>query len=87
MSISVFSIASFISMVALLALIQSNRAGKPPHVPLAAFVRRVWLELAEVALKIMEYGNATKDYYGIPVCFDRECWVDDKAAVAAGGAA
>jgi len=58
MSISVFSIASFISMVALLAQLHSNRADYP-QIPLATIAKRAWQEACKVAVAIMEYtGNA-----------------------------
>ncbi|KAK0733718.1 N-glycosylation protein-domain-containing protein [Lasiosphaeria miniovina] len=60
MSISIFSIASFISMVALLAQLHSNRSDYP-NIPLVVCVRRVVLEAGKVALTIMEYGNVARD--------------------------
>lgn len=58
MSISVFSIASFISMVALLAQLHSNRADYP-QIPLATLAKRAWQEACKVVVAIMEYtGNA-----------------------------
>lgn len=56
MSISVFSIASFVSMVALLAQLHSNRSDYP-HTPLVALTRRVWHEALKLALAVMDYGN------------------------------
>ncbi|KAK3363664.1 N-glycosylation protein-domain-containing protein [Lasiosphaeria hispida] len=53
MSISVFSIASYISMVALLAQLHSNRSDYP-QIPLEALARRVWHEAVKVAVAIME---------------------------------
>ncbi|KAK3695510.1 N-glycosylation protein-domain-containing protein [Podospora appendiculata] len=61
MSISVFSIASFISMVILLAQLHSNRS-EYPSIPIVTVARRAWHELVKVALKIMEYGNVTRDF-------------------------
>ncbi|KAK3393146.1 N-glycosylation protein-domain-containing protein [Podospora didyma] len=60
MSISVFSIASFISMVALLAQLHSNRSDYP-NIPLVTFTRRAIHEAGKLALSIMEYSNATRD--------------------------
>ncbi|KAL2020215.1 hypothetical protein VTK56DRAFT_8641 [Thermocarpiscus australiensis] len=60
MSISVFSIASFVSMVALLAQLHSNRSDYP-SIPLVTFVKRACCEAGKVALRIMEYGNVTRD--------------------------
>ncbi|KAK3336821.1 N-glycosylation protein-domain-containing protein [Cercophora scortea] len=61
MSISVFSIASFISMVTLLAQLHSNRSDYP-SIPIVTVARRAWHELVKVALMIMEYGNVTRDF-------------------------
>jgi len=47
-SISVFSGASFISMVCLLALLYSGRVDLPA-VPMASAARKVWTETAKVA--------------------------------------
>lgn len=60
MSISVFSIASFVSMVALLAQLHSNRSDYP-DIPLLNFVRRVFYEAGRLAIRIMEYGDATRE--------------------------
>lgn len=60
MSISVFSIASFFSMVALLAQLHSNRSDYP-QIPLVTLIRRVWEEAGKLALAIMDYGNLTGD--------------------------
>jgi hypothetical protein len=59
MSISVFSIASFVSMVALLAQLHSNRS-EYPDIPLVNFVRRVIYEAGRLAIRIMEYGDVTR---------------------------
>ncbi|KAK4177514.1 N-glycosylation protein-domain-containing protein [Triangularia setosa] len=59
-SISAFSIASFISMVALLAQLHSNRTDYP-DIPLVNFLSQVWGVMTGLALKIMEYGNVTRD--------------------------
>ncbi|KAK4133394.1 hypothetical protein BT67DRAFT_49423 [Trichocladium antarcticum] len=59
MSISVFSIASFVSMVALLAQLHSNRFDYP-DIPLVIFVRRVIYEAGRLAIRIMEYGDVTR---------------------------
>jgi hypothetical protein len=60
MSISVFSIASFVSMVALLGQLHSNRTDYP-DIPLLTLVRRVCYEAGKLAIRIMEYGNAARD--------------------------
>jgi hypothetical protein len=60
MSISVFSIASFISMVALLAQLHSNRSDYPA-IPLMTFTKTAWHELNKAALKVMEYSNVTRE--------------------------
>lgn len=60
MSISVFSIASFVSMVALLAQLHSNRSDYP-DIPLLNFVRRVAHEAGKLAIRIMEYGDITRE--------------------------
>ncbi|KAK0729667.1 N-glycosylation protein-domain-containing protein [Lasiosphaeris hirsuta] len=62
MSVSVFSIASFFSMVALLVQLHSNRSDYP-QIPLEALARRVWHEAVKAALAIMEYGNVTADIF------------------------
>ncbi|KAK4660592.1 hypothetical protein QC762_120400 [Podospora pseudocomata] len=59
-SISAFSIASFTSMVALLAQLHSNRTDYP-DIPLVTFLSQVWGVITGLALKIMEYGNVTRD--------------------------
>jgi hypothetical protein len=59
-SISVFSIASFISMVALLAQLHSNRTDYP-QIPLATLAKRAWQEAGKVAVRIMEYTGNTGD--------------------------
>ncbi|KAJ4392674.1 hypothetical protein N0V85_006897 [Neurospora sp. IMI 360204] len=61
MSIRAFSVASFISMVALLAQVHSNRTDYP-QIPLWTFVTKVWQEFVKVALKIMDYGTVARDY-------------------------
>ena len=61
MSISIFSMASFISMVALLALVCSSRSDYP-LIPLVAMARRTWSEGLSVAIRVMEYGNFTGDF-------------------------
>ncbi|KAK4154879.1 N-glycosylation protein-domain-containing protein [Chaetomidium leptoderma] len=60
MSISVFSIASFVSMVALLAQLHSNRSDYP-DIPLINLVRRVIHEAGRLAIRIMEYGDITRE--------------------------
>lgn len=67
MSISVFSIASFISMVCLLAQLHSSGTRQPPEyppIPLVVFVKRVWSEAGKIAFTLLEYGNVTtKDFF------------------------
>ncbi|KAH8884301.1 hypothetical protein GQ53DRAFT_662159 [Thozetella sp. PMI_491] len=58
MSISVFSIASFISMVALLVQLYLSRSDYPT-IPLATFARKAWYELEKAAVRLVEYGNST----------------------------
>lgn len=60
MSISVFSIASFVSMVALLAQLHSNRSDYP-DIPLLNLVRKVFHEAGRLAIRIMEYGDITRE--------------------------
>ncbi|KAL2180761.1 N-glycosylation protein-domain-containing protein [Thermothelomyces heterothallicus CBS 202.75] len=60
MSISVFSIASFVSMVALLVQLHSNRSDYP-DIPLLNFVRRVFDEACKLAMRIMEYADITRE--------------------------
>ncbi|KAK4242044.1 N-glycosylation protein-domain-containing protein [Achaetomium macrosporum] len=60
MSISVFSIASFVSMVALLVQLHSNRSDYP-DIPLLNFVRKVSHEAGKLAIRIMEYGDITRE--------------------------
>ncbi|KAK5654431.1 hypothetical protein OQA88_7341 [Cercophora sp. LCS_1] len=57
MSISVFSLASFISMAALLAQLHSNRSDYQ-DIPLVAAARQAWQEALRVAFTIMQNGNA-----------------------------
>jgi len=57
MSMSVFSIASFISMVAFLALLHSNRSDYP-QIPLVTMAKGAWQEAGKATGKLMEYtGN------------------------------
>ncbi len=58
MSISVFSIASFVSMVALLAQLHSNRSAYP-EVPLLNFARTVFHEAGKLVMRIMEWSGVT----------------------------
>lgn len=60
LSISVFSIASFVSMVALLAQLHSNRSDYP-DILLLSLIRRVGREAGKLAILIMEYGGAARD--------------------------
>ncbi|KAL2161183.1 hypothetical protein VTH06DRAFT_8402 [Thermothelomyces fergusii] len=60
MSISVFSIASFVSMVALLVQLHSNRSDYP-DIPLLNFVRRVLDEACRLAMRVMEYADITRE--------------------------
>ncbi|KAK4189180.1 N-glycosylation protein-domain-containing protein [Podospora australis] len=59
-SISAFSIASFISMVALLAQLHSNRSDYP-DIPIVVIIKYLCYVASRLALKIMEYGNVTRD--------------------------
>ena len=61
MSISIFSMASFISMVALLALVCSSRTDYLT-IPLVAAARWAWLEGVKVAFSVLDYGNFTGDF-------------------------
>jgi len=61
MSISVFSMASFVSMVALLAQLHTNRADYAA-IPLVILTQKAWHGLEKVTAKLMEYGNVTMDY-------------------------
>ena len=61
MSISIFSMASFISMVALLALVCSSRTDYP-SIPLFAAFRWAWFEGVRVAFSVLDYGNFTGEF-------------------------
>ena len=62
MSISIFSMASFISMVALLALVCSSRTDYP-SIPLFAAFRWAWFEGVKVAFSVLDsYGNFTGEF-------------------------
>ncbi len=58
MSISVFSIASFASMAALLVQLYLSRSDYPT-IPLATLAKKAWRELEKAAVKLVKYGNAT----------------------------
>ena len=58
MSLSVFSIASYISMLALLAQLYLSRSDYP-IIPLANFGRRAWYEGEKLVVKLAEYGHKT----------------------------
>ncbi|KAK0609347.1 N-glycosylation protein-domain-containing protein [Bombardia bombarda] len=60
MSAGVFSIASFVSMVALLAQVHTYPSDYP-SIPLVTFGKRAWQEVGRVAVTLMEYGNATRE--------------------------
>ncbi|KAK1768756.1 N-glycosylation protein-domain-containing protein [Phialemonium atrogriseum] len=60
MTISVFSIASFISMVALLGQLHLNRSDYP-NVPLFSLARKAWHQVGKLAVKVVEYGNVTRE--------------------------
>ncbi|KAJ4298480.1 hypothetical protein N0V88_003510 [Collariella sp. IMI 366227] len=60
MSMSVFSIASFVSMVALLVQLHSGRPDYP-DIPLLNFARRVFHEAGNLVIRLMEYGDITRD--------------------------
>ena len=57
-SISVFSGASFVSLVSLLALLHSGRLDHP-DVPMMLLVHRAWMETAKVALGLFDARNGT----------------------------
>ncbi len=59
-SVSVFSGASFISMVSLLVQLYSNRVDHP-QVPLILLARRAWIEIVRVAANFIDFGNAMRD--------------------------
>lgn len=57
-SISIFSIASFISMVALLVQLQMARADFP-SIPLIDLTRKAWAQAGELAVKALDSaGNS-----------------------------
>lgn len=56
MSMSVFSIASYISMVLLLGQLLSNRA-EYPDIPVLRITRSAWHEVVKIVLAISDYGN------------------------------
>lgn len=58
MSISVFSIASFISMVALLTQLHLDSSDYP-DVPLISITKQAWQQVGKLAVKAVEYGNIT----------------------------
>lgn len=58
MSISVFSIASFISMVALLTQLHLNSSDYP-NVPLISITKQAWQQVGKLLVKVAEYGNVT----------------------------
>lgn len=60
MSMSVFSIASFVSMVALLVQLHSDRPDYP-DIPLLNFARKVFHEAGRLVIRLMEYGDITRD--------------------------
>ena len=60
MSISIFSIASFISMVALLGHLHSARSDYP-SIPLVNLGWKTWYVFGEIAVKVVEYGNITSE--------------------------
>ncbi|KAL2134208.1 hypothetical protein VTI74DRAFT_773 [Chaetomium olivicolor] len=60
MSISVFSIASFVSMLALLVQLHSNRSDYP-DIPLLNLARKVFYEAGRLVIRLMEYGDITRD--------------------------
>lgn len=59
MSISVFSIASFISMVAMLAQLHFHMADFP-HVPLFVLAKKAWEEGSRIIVRALEYGNGAR---------------------------
>ncbi|KAM7208958.1 N-glycosylation domain containing protein [Naviculisporaceae sp. PSN 640] len=58
MSMSIFSIASYLSMVALLWHMHIDRAIEYPEIPLVHNIRLAYQNTEKLAVKIMEYGNA-----------------------------
>jgi hypothetical protein len=59
-SMGVFSIASYISVVVLLAVQHSN---VPAYleIPAVKIALQIWALVKEVMLKMVEYGNITRD--------------------------
>lgn len=57
MSMSIFSIASYVSMLALLWHMHVDRAIEYPDIPLVRNIRLACQAAEELAVKIMEYGN------------------------------
>ncbi|KAK4211808.1 hypothetical protein QBC37DRAFT_426129 [Rhypophila decipiens] len=71
LSMSIFSIASYVSMVALLWHMYVDRAAEYPDIPLVRNLRLACQGLEELAVKIMDYGNvnmagATNTFRPIP---------------------
>ncbi|KAM7205640.1 N-glycosylation protein eos1 [Rhypophila sp. PSN 637] len=71
LSMSIFSIASYVSMVALLWHMYVDRAAEYPDIPLVRNLRLGCQGLEELAVKIMDYGNvnmagATNTFRPIP---------------------
>lgn len=64
MSISVFSMASYTSMVVLLAQLHSLHSARQPDyrpdVPLLALARHAYAEAGRIAIAVLEYGNWTR---------------------------
>jgi hypothetical protein len=59
-SISVFSLASYTSMLVLLAQLHSTRADFPA-VPLLSLARGAYREAGRIALLVLEYSNRTRE--------------------------
>ena len=59
-SISIFSIASFISTVLLLLQLHSNRPDFV-NIPFIAIAKRVWEEVGKLTDIILDYANVTKE--------------------------
>lgn len=57
---SIFSLASYVSMLALLWHLYIERAVEYPDIPLVHNLKIAFQRAEELALKIMEYGNVTQ---------------------------
>ncbi|KAK3331073.1 N-glycosylation protein-domain-containing protein [Apodospora peruviana] len=61
MSMSMFSFASFVTMVVLFWHLHVDRAAEYPDIPLVQTIKLARQMAEELAVKIMEYGNVTGD--------------------------